>query len=188
MNEKFEYIEFVFKANEPNQIAIETSPNVLEKTAKLLEMRLRELGVEPMVRPSEYQNNQYFFFHTSRVDMLNALQADDWEFVSSYSGNIQERNLYKRQVEEKQVAEGKSPLSDVIELVEVSNTTVVNGYLKLGWVLFETEKSQHSEHGYSASYCLAWSKKNGEPVYPEIKSDSEYTEKVIRDVINKGTK
>ena len=188
MNDKFEYIEFVFAANEPNQIAIEASPAVLEKIAKSLEKRLQELGVEPHARPSEYQNNQYFFFHVSRVDMLNALRDDDWEFVSSYSGHIRERSLYKRLITQEQSTSNKPILSDVAELIEVSNTNVVNGYLKLGWILIETGKSQHSEHGYSASYCLAWLNKNGDPVYPEIKTDKEYMDKIFRDIADEVKK
>ena len=189
MNKKYEYIEFLFRPNESDGYGnfIQVSPVYLEKIATSLDAQLHKLGVEPSVRLSQGTNDTIKVNGARRVDILNALQADGWELTSNYSEKTQERYLYKRAIMQGQTLEDKFSLSDVAELVGVNNETIANGYLKLGWLLIETYSSQYSEHGYSAFYCLAWSRKKGEPVYPEIKSIEDLTRKHLDDYVNKLT-
>ena len=57
---------------------------------------------------------------------------------------------------------------DIACVAQTGRTDHVNEYLALGWIVLGTASSQYSEHGFSLTYHLAWSKHSGEPKHPEL--------------------
>jgi hypothetical protein len=184
----WEYLEFIHRPDETPKFFIEASPSLIEQAITSLENRLLELGAKPDTRRWQHDpNSRYVLSDVSRVDILNALNKDKWEHVSTDEINknkgmlaYEERWLFKRKT--RQDSKREFSLYDVAELVSVKREEVANGYIKKGWILINVTQEQHSEHSFSANYSLAWSGQQGEPVYPEIKSDSDYLNKIFDDV------
>ena len=63
-------------------------------------------------------------------------------------------------------------LTNIIKVLELTNSEKLNSHLDIGWVLIGTSSNQHSENGYCLSYSIGWSKNLGEVKLPE-KTKSE---------------
>ncbi len=55
----------------------------------------------------------------------------------------------------------------ISEIAQTDSKEKVNAYLKLNWILLNIESRQYSEHGWTTSFILGWTKSNGVVKHPE---------------------